>query len=163
MKQALTLVIVSFMISGCLVSCSKNDTKHSELSEIQVYIIKETGDSLIFTSADIAWFNPKSRELRFKNPVIDNTDISLSTRNMEFRKNGLFLFRVDRLALCVDSKPSLDLVLYSAQSGKYYLNDCYPESDQFKNSPIVLQNAAARKDGWKIFLDTLKEEGRLKK
>lgn len=115
-------------------------------------------DCIVFTDADIVWFNPKTREIKFKeSDKIEALpmDVSISVKTATDT-----LFVITGNISSVVSKAYDDLVLfYNITNGKYYLYDNYPD---YWDREKTKQNADKRSDGWNAFLKILRSQGRIR-
>ena len=131
--------------------------------------ITEKGDSVIvFTEADIEWFDVNTRELRFYEVAEDPLYKHLKPyHEIVFSLDGQKLFVVSSFVMLTDSRVYEDLVLcYGNQEtcevdGRYYLNDCYPI--QFLETETVKANRMKKAAQWELFINYLDKIGKLKK
>lgn len=114
-------------------------------------------DSIAFTDLDIAWFNPKTREIKFKEyDKIKSIPIYAS---ISVKSSSETLFIIAANINPVVNRAYDDLVLFCDKDGKYYLNDNYPN---YWNLEKTKQNADKRSEGWNKFINLLRKEGRIK-
>lgn len=120
-----------------------------------------------FTDADIEWFNPTTREMRFY-----AQEESLSQRlrmndgELQFRLGNDVVLKVSRFVGDWDSRTFKDLVLHydvisNSEQGHFYLQDCYPQ--QFINDEQVQSNIKKNADQWNAFIKYLEKIGKIKK
>lgn len=155
----------------CMFSC--NDTNEgvgNQSSDIKVYGIESVGrsDALkehskhVFSGNNIEWFNSKTREIRFKG-INPSSDVFPVYTKIEFRIDEKTLFTASTFVNDSYSQSFYDLVIYyDVEQGKYYLNDCYPDIYEIKNSEEVKRNIKDREAQWETFINTLKSENRIK-
>ncbi len=128
----------------------------------------ESSENALFTDADIEWFDPNTRELRFsetmeplreKIPLLAGIDFYLGDEHLFSGSTtcvGLMCSQVfDDLVLCC-GKIDGEVV----DDGRYYLYDCYPL--QFINDERVQTNRLRRALQWEEFLQYLKSKGKLR-
>lgn len=152
-------------------SCEKNSNEENSIvlpSKIQVYGINQTRSaenfksSLVFSGNDIEWFNPETREIKFKGIDPSSTVFPVYSK-IEFRNDGKKLFTVNSFVTNAYSQIFYDLVIYyDGERRKYYLDDCYPDIYEIKNHEKVKQNIIKRENEWKEFLNILSLENRIK-
>lgn len=162
------LCTILFGIVG-VCACDDNDDSTSNLpSKIQAYGIQtrsvaNDNSNLVFSGDNIEWFNATTREIKFKG-VKPSVDIFPVYSKIEFRIDGKSLFTASSFVVDYYSQSFYDLVIYySHEQRKYYLDDCYPNSDQIRNHEEVALNKAARAEQWQEFLNTLSLENKLRK
>ncbi|MDA3880898.1 MAG: hypothetical protein PF436_10960 [Prolixibacteraceae bacterium] len=145
-------------------------------SEIQKATSVET--EVVFTSDEIVSYNGKTGEIIFQD---SGNNESLSTvfkrfnENLEFYMDETLLFSLkSRIVTDIESAIYNEPILqYSILCGdKYYIRDGYPWGLPLYDTTTVRtgQAASAEKvrrtkadkiqEGWKIFVDVLKEEGK---
>lgn len=154
-----------------IIACDNNSNEEKICalqSKIQAYGIRQTRstdnnrDSLVFSGDNIEWFNPKTREIKFKG-IEPNTTIFPVYSKIEFRNDGKRLFTVSSFVTGTYSQIFYDLVIYyNREQRKYYLDDCYPDIYDVRNHEEVKQNIIKREDEWREFLNTLDMENRIK-
>jgi len=126
-------------------------------------------EKFLFTDDDIEWFDPDTRELRFrdtKEPLREEIPL---LAGIDFYLGGEHLFSGG--AICVSlicSQVFDDLVLCCGKidgevidDGRYYLYDCYPL--QFIDTDEVKANRLRRASQWEAFLKYLESKGKLRK
>jgi hypothetical protein len=125
-------------------------------------------ERFLFTDNDIEWFDPVTRELRFRDTMEPlREEIPLLTK-IDFYLGGEHLFSGG--ATCIGlicSQVFDDLVLCCGKidgevidDGRYYLYDCYPL--QFIDTDEVKANRLRRASQWEAFLKYLESKGKLK-
>lgn len=124
----------------------------------------------LFTEDDIEWFNPTTRELKFKpqqEPLYKRLAKNYE-RKLEFRLGWRLLFPVSHFVTDADSRNYYSLVLYykttdapDIDHGTYYLHDCYPL--QFIDTEEVKVNIKENAWRWQIFISYLSTIGKLRK
>lgn len=162
-------LLIVLIIGSFFASCQKNFDNDPQKSKI-IAMEKLDGDTksvginqidnnrVIFTGDDIAWFSPRTREIKFTN--LTSGVFALPSRS----KVEIYLDK-EKLFTCIhingtESAAYNDLVLfYDIDANKYYLNDFYP-CNWFPEK--VKENIEARAIGWNKFLNQLKEEKKLK-
>lgn len=149
-------------------ACDDNDDNTSnQSSKIQAYGILQTrsaGDNptLVFSGDNIEWFDSTTREIKFKG-VEPNSSIFPVYSKIEFRLDGKSLFTACSFVTEIYSQTFYDLVIYyNHEQRKYYLDDCYPNTDVMRNSEEVLQHISERESQWQEFINTLRSENRLR-
>lgn len=115
---------------------------------------------VVFTGNDIAWFNSKTQEIKFRGSF-NHEDLKLH-QNLQFYLAGEHLFTVVTYVQLIHSFASNDLVLYVDVDGKYYLHDYYPLS-LMETLPEVKENKQKQEAAWNKFVNQLKNEKKLKK
>ena len=124
-------------------------------------------EDAVFTEADIEWFNPTTREVKFY-----AQEESLSQRlrktdgELEFRLDNDVVLKVSRFVGDWDSRTFKDLVLHydvisNSERGHFYLQDCYPL--QFMNDEQVQANIKLNAKQWDAFIKYLEKIGKIKK
>ena len=124
-------------------------------------------EDAVFTEADIEWFNPTTREVKFY-----AQEESLSQRlrktdgELQFRLGNDVVLKVSRFVGDWDSRTFKDLVLHydvisSSEQGHFYLQDCYPL--QFMNDEQVQANIKKKAEKWEAFIKYLEKIGKIKK
>ena len=126
-------------------------------------------EKALFTDDDIEWFDPDTRELRFRNTMEPLREEIPLLADIDFYLGGEHLFSGG--ATCVGlicSQMFDDLVLCCGKidggvidDGHYYLYDCYPT--QFIDDDRVKANRELRAPQWETFLKYLEIKGKLKK
>ena len=143
-----------------LASCSSNDVTEKPYTTDPV-------ENAVFTEADIEWFNPNTREVKFK-----QQEESLSQRlrmndgELEFLLGNEVLLKVSRFVGDWDSRTFKDLVLHydvisNSKQGHFYLQDCYPL--QFINDEHVQANIKKNAEQWEAFVKYLEKIGKIRK
>ncbi|MBD9143526.1 MAG: hypothetical protein EGP48_01220 [Erysipelatoclostridium ramosum] len=167
---SLFFAIITFLFICTLLSCESNSTIISESSitvvgEVAHFSVKDketisNSSDIVFTGNDIQWFNPNTREIKFKNNVDLN---SFQTyQKIHFRLNNSYLFTAQTYASQHHSFIVNDLVLFiDVVTRKCYLHDCYP-LEIAENDPDTKENKEKRADAWSSFLTQLKAESKVK-
>lgn len=156
---------------ACIVlvaSCSDDDENNYVPSKINVYGIEmsraqDKDAQLVFTGDNIDWFNPDTREIKFKN-IEPSASIFPVYSKIEFRIGENMLFSASSFVMDCYSQSFLDLVLYySSAENRYYLDDCYPNTEAIKNTEEVKEHIIARESQWDTFIRTLQSEKRIRR
>lgn len=116
-------------------------------------------DPVIFTDEQIAWFNPVTREIRFRD--IEPAQTFPRYRSILFRLDDQTLFTAATIVGDLNSQVYYDLVLYYSDpvEPRYYLHDAYPA--WAADTEQARANADVRAEGWNSFLEHLRQDGRL--
>lgn len=115
---------------------------------------------IVFTGNDIQWFNPQTREVKFKKNVDHNNFHTY--QNIHFNLDGNFLFTARTYASQYHSFVINDLVLFiDVFTQKCYLYDCYPV-EIMENDSDTQKNKEKRAAAWTLFLKQLKAEQKIK-
>ena len=113
----------------------------------------------VFTGDDIEWFNPRTREIRFKNITPSIRAIPWFAR-IEIKVGEETAFTIVAHINEVVSRAYNNLVLlYEYEKNAYFLNDNWPD---YWDPEGTRRNAEKRAPGWAKFLKQLKKEGKLK-
>ena len=146
-KTILTIAVTSLLV-GCnseLEDAFLTETSPQLFGVCQVSTgnVVQHKDSIAFTDLDIAWFNPKTREIKFKEyDKIKSVPIYAS---ISVKSSSETLFIIAANINPVVNRAYDDLVLFCDKDGKYYLNDNYPN---YWNLEKTKQNADKRSEGW---------------
>lgn len=126
-------------------------------------------ERVLFTDNDIEWFDPVTRELRFRSHAEPLRESIPLLAGIDFYLGGEHLFSGG--ATCVGlicSQMFDDLVLCCGKidgevidDGRYYLYDCYPL--QFIDTDEVKANRLRRASQWETFLKYLDSRGKLRR
>lgn len=163
MKKLLGIILLTILV--VFSSCNSNtDAFLTETSpqlfgvcQVSTGNVVQHKDSIVFTDLDIAWFNPKTREIKFKEyDKIKSIPIYAS---ISVKSSSETLFIIAANINPVVNRAYDDLVLFCDKDGKYYLNDNYPN---YWNLEKTKQNADKRSEGWNKFINLLRKEGRIK-
>lgn len=132
--------------------------KINKLASVALKQIDDQGYMIPYSAdLDIAWFNPKTREIKFKEyDKIKSIPIYAS---ISVKSSSETLFIIAANINPVVNRAYDDLVLFCDKDGKYYLNDNYPN---YWNLEKTKQNADKRSEGWNKFINLLRKEGRIK-
>lgn len=154
-----------FMLSSCENHTSIKDSLITATGEVttrstsQKEELSEDNSPVIFTGNDIHWFNPQTREIRFKKNI-DPTTLK-TYQKIHFRLNDNILFTAQTYASQYHSFGISDLVLFiDIATRKCYLHDCYPVSI-LENDPNTKKNKEKRAGAWNAFIKQLKAEDRI--
>ena len=183
MKQYRTLAWMMAMaiatLSLPLTACSHDDDaaishQPETTAELCVYGVQQTATrgsaaGAVFTDDDIEWFDPATRELRFR-PSVEPLREKLSfLAGIDFYLDGQYLFSGSATFVgLICSQMFDDLVLCCGKidgevidDGRYYLYDCYPL--QFIDTDEVQANRERRAPQWEAFLKYLERKGKLRR
>jgi len=120
---------------------------------------------ILFTEDDIEWFNPTTREIKFRDmeePLYRQLE---PFREIRFYFGNRDLFVVSSFVGDWDSRIFTDLVLHydvttDPNEGHYYLHDCYPL--QFIDTDEVKANIKKNALKWEFFTYYLGSKGKLR-
>ena len=156
-------IIITTMLAAILglISCSSIE------NEQEKPFTTDPVENAVFTEADIEWFNPTTREVKFY-----AQEESLSQRlrmndgELQFRLGSDVVLKVSRFVGDWDSRTFKDLVLHydvisNSNQGHFYLQDCYPL--QFINDEQVQANIKKNAEMWDAFVKYLEKIGKIKK
>lgn len=170
MKTCSIVNVVLFCVIFAFSSCEDNSPEQSSLitvrGEAKTKSSSENGGnfnevaSVVFTGNDIAWFNSKTGEIKFRESF--NPDDLELYQNFHFYLVDEHLFTIVTYVKPIHSFTSNDLVLYIDADRKCYLHDCYPLS-LMETLPDVKENKLKREAAWNKFINQLKNEKKLKK
>ncbi len=126
-------------------------------------------EGVLFTDNDIEWFDPVTRELRFRDTMEPLREKIPLTTEIDFYLDGEYLFSGGATYVgLIYSQMFDDLVLCCGKiddevidDGRYYLYDCYPP--QFIDDERVKANRQRRTPQWEAFLKYLESKGKLRK
>ena len=126
-------------------------------------------EGVLFTDNDIEWFDPVTRELRFRDTMEPLREKIPLTTEIDFYLGGEYLFSGGATYVgLICSRMFDDLVLCCGKiegevidDGRYYLYDCYPT--QFAADERVKANRLRRAPQWEAFLNYLDSKGKLRK
>ena len=154
--------IITTMLAAIrgLTSCSSDNEQGKPYTTDPV-------ENAILTDADIEWFNPTTREVKFY-----AQEESLSQRlrktdgELEFRLDNDVVLKVSRFVGDWDSRTFKDLVLHydvisNSEQAHFYLQDCYPL--QFMNDEQVQTNIKKNAEQWNAFVKYMEKIGKIKK
>ena len=155
-------IAFAMLAAFSLASCSSDDVTEKPFTTDPVENAVFT-----FTEADIEWFNPTTREVRFY-----AQEESLSRRlrmndgELLFRLGNDVVLKVSRFVGDWDSRTFKDLVLHydvisNSEQAHFYLQDCYPL--QFMNDEQVQTNIKKNAEQWNAFIKYLERIGKIKK
>lgn len=126
-----------------------------------------TNHEVLFSEADIEWFDVDTREIIFRNMSVPLYKRLQPFNEIEFYLDDSNLFVVssfvglwdnriyDNLVLCYGNQESTNI------DGKYYLYDSYPL--QYLDSDAVKVNQQKNASQWELFTTYLESKGKLKK
>lgn len=152
------LVMTAAMLS--LVSCSSDNEQEKPYTTDPV-------ENAVFTEADIEWFNPNTREVKFLQQVDSLSQrLRMNDGELQFRLGENVVLKVSRFVGDWDSRTFKDLVLHfdvisNSEQGHFYLQDCYPL--QFINDEQVQSNIKKNAEMWDAFVNYLEKIGKIKK
>jgi hypothetical protein len=126
-------------------------------------------ERVLFTDNDIEWFDPVTRELRFRSHAEPLRESIPLLAGIDFYLGGEYLFSGGATFVgLICSQMFDDLVLCCGKidgevidDGRYYLYDCYPT--QFINDERVQANRLRRASQWEAFLNYLESKGKLRR
>lgn len=114
---------------------------------------------LAFSGDDIEWFNPRTREIRFKKIPPSLWSILVYVRiEIKVGEETAFMI-VAHINEVVNRAYNNLVLLYKYEKNAYFLNDNWPD---YWDSEGTRRNAEKRAPGWAKFLKQLKKEGKLK-
>ena len=152
------LVMTAAMLS--LASCSSDNEQEKPYTTDPV-------ENAVFTEADIEWFNPNTREVKFLQQVDSLSQrLRMNDGELQFRLGENVVLKVSRFVGDWDSRTFKDLVLHydvisNSEQGHFYLQDCYPL--QFINDEQVQSNIKKNAEMWDAFVNYLEKIGKIKK
>ena len=126
-------------------------------------------EKALFTDDDIEWFDPVTRELRFRSHAEPLRESIPLLAGIDFYLGGEYLFSGGATFVgLICSQIFDDLVLCCGKidgevidDGRYYLYDCYPT--QFADDERVKANRLRRAPQWEAFLQYLERKGKLRR
>ena len=126
-------------------------------------------EGVLFTDNDIEWFDPVTRELRFRDAMEPLREEIPLLAGIDIYLDGEYIFSCGATFVSlICSQMFDDLVLCCGKidgevidDGHYYLYDCYPA--QFIDDERVKANRLRRASQWEAFLKYLESKGKLKK
>ena len=126
-------------------------------------------EGVLFTDNDIEWFDPVTRELRFRDTMEPLREKIPLTTEIDFYLDGEYLFSGGATYVGLTCSQMFDdLVLCCGKiddevidDGRYYLYDCYPP--QFIDDERVKANCQRRTPQWEAFIKYLESKGKLRK
>ena len=153
-------IMFMMLAAFSFVSCSSDNEQGKPYTTDPV-------ENAVFTEADIKWFNPITREVKF---YAQEETLSQRLRKtdgvLEFRLNNDVVLKVSRFVGDWDSRTFKDLVLHydvisNSEQGHFYLQDCYPL--QFISDEQVQANIKKNSEQWDAFVKYLEKIGKIKK
>ncbi len=161
-KLILSFSLILFVLFCKSCELTREPITKNELTCKATYLNASVAiDSLFFTENDIEYFNPSTKELKFKTSFklaeIKNFD------NFRFYlgKDSLFSARlaVDEMSFMINNL----VFYYNYDKGKIYLEDGYPIwIDSSELATLRAQNKAKRNTNWQNFMDRLDYINKLK-
>lgn len=160
MKRACIFISFFLLLIG---SACESNSQLDGMSSINVvglgraYSGVGAGEQVLFSGNDILWFNPKTREIKFRDGVAERVLSLYGTILFKLADMELFIAHIvsDLVSASYD-----DLVLYhNLENDKYYLHNSYPNGLE---TEIIRLNSEIRSENWNLFLIQLAKEGRLK-
>ena len=159
-KKNIRRLAFAMLAAFSFTSCSSDNEQEKPYTTDPV-------ENAVFTEADIEWFNPTTREVKFyarEESLIQR--LRINDGELEFRLGNDVVLKVSRFVGDWDSRTFKDLVLHydvisNSEQGHFYLQDCYPL--QFINDELVQTNIKKKADKWDAFIKYLEEIGKIKK
>ena len=153
-------IILMMFAAFSLASCSSDNEQEKPYTTDPV-------ENAVFTEADIEWFNPTTREVKFyaqEESLIKR--LRMNDGELEFRLGNDVVLKVSRFVGDWDSRTFKDLVLHydvisNSKQDHFYLQDCYPL--QFINDEQVQTNIKKNAEMWDAFVKYLEKIGKIKK
>lgn len=161
MKNLLLIFAVLFSLCSCSETEFSENMQQSKIAAVvyDVELGKGPIGPALFTD-EIAWFNPRTREIKFKTSEAGFSPTIPGYAQIEIKLENELLFTIVAHIGPTVSIAYDDLVLYNDFStSKYYLFDNYPDYWSPKTTEI---NCQKREKNWNRFLEQLKKEHRLK-
>lgn len=161
MKNLLLIFTVLFSLCSCSGTELSENMQHSKITAVVYDVELEKGPIVpeLFTD-EIAWFNPRTREIKFKTAEGGFSPIIPGYAKIEIKLEDELLFTIVAHISPIVSRAYDDLVLFNDFStSKYYLYDSWPDYWSPKTTEI---NRQKREKNWNKFLEQLKKEHRLK-
>ena len=162
-------ILLGILVLSACNNGDGNDDTNGQSSKIHVYGVTSTrslgedDSKLVFSGDNIEWFNPETREIKFKG-IEPSSAVFPVYSKIAFKIDGKTLFIASSFVEDSYSQIFNDLVIYySIEKGKYYLDDCYPSISEVRNQEVVKQNIINREIRWKEFVNTLNSEKKIKK
>ena len=176
MKKSICLLQV-FVLSLLFIGCTNGDNQvlppAEQGSKAELFAVGTTRITksshltpCLFTLDNIKSFNVQTREIVFQDFEPTNKLFPIY-RNIEIRSYDKVLLRIATFVSSFDSQIFTDLSLVSeTESGKFYLNDCYPrhienDSKYAKANEAIKEAKDKRAAEWSAFLSILKKHGKL--
>lgn len=157
MKNLLLIFAVLFSLCSCSETEFSENMQQSKITAV-VYDVEPTVPELFMD--EIAWFNPRTREIKFKTVEGGSHHTFPGYRYIGIKLEDELLFTIVGLITPATSRAYDDLVLYNDfGTSKFYLYDSWPEYWSPKTTEI---NRQKREKNWNRFLEQLKKEHRLR-
>lgn len=163
-----TRIIILLCVSAVFSSCNPiGEPAKSQIKAVTVYDFSQFSDSLLaahpwwkgFTGDDIKWFNPKTREIRFKN-IGPAPDVFFEETPIEVRVGGVKVFTIIATSSSCSKMFNAAILHYDdIETNSYFLYNVYLP---YQYPEEIQETAEERAKGWDIFLKQLKKERRLK-
>ncbi|KAA6332682.1 hypothetical protein EZS27_018835 [termite gut metagenome] len=178
MRTSYLLFVTVFLLIQFL-SCSENcepsenfalyfKTVISQETTLRSSSLKEMKNdtilSLICTGKDIDWFNATTGELKFK----DYVDKSIIVGGLCVYVNEEFLFSVGYVPDVMSYVLNYPVLKHSVNDNRYYIKNGYPGWDEGNPNYLSVKEDREKnwkeiEQGWNIFIEQLKKEGRYRK
>lgn len=181
-------MILSFLFMSCNNEYDNNSALHfktslpeeqretvlrssaSEKDSLFTGTVEPSKETLIefCTGEDLEWYNETTGELKFKDHITKNTLIL----NFFVYLDGEFLFGLGLIPNVMSYVVNVPVLEQDLNDGsRYYIAKGYPNWDlnkYDKEEQIRIEreknwNALVQSEGWKLFVEQLKKEGRYKK
>lgn len=181
-------ILIFAIMTSIFASCSISngvDNNYSPSAFVFKASVKDTGSSgvvfkgvqitekdtfLIFSGKDIAWFNETTYELKFNDnfsgiDIVGNSEIAINAYSGdEFLYSMSFVLTND----LVSQQISFPVIFKENSERGYFLKKGYPDWDltmydkdhHIRKEREKNWNALVQSEGWKLFIEQLKEEGR---
>ena len=159
--KTMKIYAIAFVILNAfsIASCNSDD-------EVEKPFTTDPVENAVFTEADIEWFNPNTREVKFLQQADSLSQrLRMNDGELEFRLGENVMLKVSRFVGDWDSRTIKDLVLHydvlsNSEQGHFYLQDCYPL--QFINDEQVQANIKKNAEMWDAFVNYLEKIGKIK-
>ena len=162
-----TRIIILLCVSAVFSSCNPiGEPAKSQITAVTVCDFSQFSDSLLaahpwwkgFTGDDIKWYNPRTREIRFKN-IEPGLHVFRGETPIEVRVGGVKVFTIIA-SNSFSSKTFNAVILHHAiETNSYFLYNVYLP---YKYPEEIQETPEERAKGWDIFLKQLKKERKLK-
>jgi hypothetical protein len=177
MKNSVLLLAatVSVLLSGCRPEAEEEIINQTSMlvarasnEEIALRSSSNLNDSepVIFTGNDILWFNETTREIRFRDNMLNSNNIQ-GWRAIKFYIGDEYLFSSMIFVSDLNSAVYDSLVFYySIIENKFYLADGYPVDVSVLSNPQKAQemrdeNRRKIADEWNKFIEQMEKENKL--
>lgn len=154
-------------VSAVFSSCNPiGEPAKSQITAVTVYDFSQFSDSLLaahpwwkgFTGDDIKWYNPRTREIRFKN-IEPGLHVFRGETPIEVRVSGVKVFTIIASSSMSSKVFNAVILHYDIETKTYFLYNVYLPYQYPKE---IQETAEERAKGWDIFLKQLKKERKLK-